>query len=128
MKPLVKNFILLLVCLGLSGCRGNLFFISDQAELNPPEAVVLIGEKEILHKKGSFCWQSDGQGVCADTAGAEELTSDTNPTTVPKDSLVKINYEEKPSDINVIFLKEELNTISSATNMISKCLLNPEFM
>ncbi|MGP4082826.1 hypothetical protein ACTWQL_23400 [Pseudalkalibacillus sp. R45] len=106
MKPLYKNLILLLVCLGLAGCSGNLFSILDQAELRPPEAVVLIGEKEIPHKKGSFCWQSNGQGVCADTAGAEALTSDTKPTSVPKDSLIKINYEEEPSGIHVVYLKD----------------------
>ncbi|WP_221569305.1 hypothetical protein [Alkalihalobacillus sp. TS-13] len=35
MKPLFKNLILLLVCLGIAGCSGNLFSISDQAELSP---------------------------------------------------------------------------------------------
>ena len=72
---------------------------------HPPKATITIDDKELSYQKGSYCWSDSGQGVCADTVGAEDLTKDVEPLVVNKNGSINISYEEQPSELFVRMLK-----------------------
>ncbi|MCF6139629.1 hypothetical protein [Pseudalkalibacillus berkeleyi] len=106
MFRLLSVFVLSLSILMLAGCGSVANGSGESKEQKPPKATITIEDKEVSYKEGSYCWSTSYKGVCADTGGAEELTEDTPPLVVSKSGNMQISYEQDPSSLHVMVLKD----------------------
>ncbi len=69
----------------------------------PPKATIQIANKSYSTTLGSYCWHSNGKGICADTAGPVELLEGKKPIEVKAGEQItfEMNYEPKPNEIHV---------------------------
>jgi hypothetical protein len=90
---------LLFLLFNLMGCSNN-GMVGDK----PPKAMIQIGKQTFETKLGTYCWNSNGQGKCVDTAGPVELLKGKKPIEVRPGEIVtfKMNYNPKPNEFHLI--------------------------
>ncbi|WP_176547354.1 hypothetical protein [Bacillus sp. AFS053548] len=86
-------FLIFTGCSANNGMKGN----------KPPKTMVQVEDQTYDTKLGTYCWQSNGQGECVDTAGPVELLKGKKPIEVKPGENVKVimNYNPKPSEIHL---------------------------
>ncbi|WP_088073046.1 hypothetical protein [Gottfriedia luciferensis] len=98
---------ILMLFINLVGCTN-----SGMEGAKPPETKVQIGNKTFKTKLGSYCWNSNGHGECADTAGPVELLKGEQPIQVQPGEMVTLKtiYSLKPTEIRVTQISEQNET------------------
>ena len=91
-------FIILSGCIQ-SGMEGD----------KPPKTMIQIGEISYETKLGTYCWSSNGQGECVDTAGPVELLKGKKPIEVRPGEVVtlKMKYKPLPNKVHLNQVKNE---------------------
>ncbi|TRZ38957.1 hypothetical protein CEQ21_26725 [Niallia circulans] len=75
----------------------------------PPPLYVVIDGSEYETKLGSYCWSGNGNGVCSDVLGVQDLLEDEPPISVRPNETIqfKLNYEIKPSEVRLAQVEQD---------------------
>ncbi|MBM6602254.1 hypothetical protein [Priestia megaterium] len=65
-------------------------------EVKPPQLTAKVNKEPIKVYQGSYCWNENGRGECADTALPEEMVKGNVPTVVSKASELKVHFDYEP--------------------------------
>lgn len=103
-----KRLFVFFLFLTLTACSKN-----GMVGEEPPKAMIQVGKETYETKLGSYCWSSNNQGKCVDTAGPVELLKGKNPIAIKPGKAVtfKVNYSPKPEEFDVIQFINNKDTI-----------------
>jgi hypothetical protein len=75
----------------------------DASSPQPPSVQVIVGGEQFDAIQGSYCWNDNGTGVCADRAAYDQLVSkqQVHPKAISRDQ-VELNFSAMPKEIEVI--------------------------
>jgi hypothetical protein len=100
-------FILLLASF-ISGCNSINSNTTKEGDIlsgeKPPNAYIEINNKRFETTLGTYCWSSEGKGICVDKAGPVELLEEKKPIQVSTGVNIKfgMDFNPKPNQIHVI--------------------------
>ena len=97
-----SNKLFLLIAFIILIIIGRYTILKD-ADVAIPIASVVTNEQQIQSIRGSYCWQSKGEGVCIDTAAPHELIEQEKYTyaKVKPNETIEFKYDQTPSNITI---------------------------
>ena len=97
-----SNKLFLLIALIILIIIGRYTILKD-ADIAIPIASVVTNEQQIPSIRGSYCWQSKGEGVCVDTAAPHEMIEQEKHTyaKVKPNETIEFKYDQTPTHITI---------------------------
>ena len=96
------NKLYLLIALIIFIIIGRYTILKD-ADVTMPIASVVTQEQQIPSIRGSYCWQSKGEGVCVDTAAPHEMIEQEKHTyiIVKPNETIEFKYDQTPTNLTL---------------------------
>lgn len=93
------------------------YTILKDADVAMPIVTVVTNEQQIPSIRGSYCWQSKGEGACVDTAAPHEMIEQKNHPyiKVKPNEKIAFQYSQNPTSITIQQWKQDYDYIEIAT-------------
>jgi hypothetical protein len=107
-KRKTSIILILMLVIILSGCNSKNSNGKEEKNIlsgeNPPNAYIEINKKRFETTLGTYCWSTEGKGICVDKAGPVELLEGKKPIQVSAGENINfvMDFSPKPNEFHVI--------------------------
>ena len=99
----------------ISGLAFGIYLISGQLSATPPSPIVKADGKKIETARGSYCWETKWNAVCADSVAPPEIIAHDQmlPVAVAPEAKITIAFKDKPTEsgVNVWTTEKDATTV-----------------